>query len=266
MGLRERMTGGRGSPPQRISDHDRGRAIRELTVFHERGLIDDAELAQRVEQVRLASTAAEVERCFADLRDGRRGWRETRITDEQRDAALRALSLHHAAGRMRPGEHEQRRRLVIDATVADEVDAALAELPALKPARTARGERLASDAARAEAEEQLIREQLAGRLTAQEYARRAAVVREARTGAEIDSAFAGLRSRRAEQSVATAGRVGRGIVRGGLLVTRVLLTLGWAAFVVVVLVAWQVTGVGAAPPLLVIGVATVVLLAIRPRR
>jgi Domain of unknown function (DUF1707) len=246
--------------PQLISDLDRKSAIRELAVFHERGFIDDAELARRVEQVESATTARELERLFVDLRDGRRGRRTVRATDHERAAALRRLTLHHEAGQMSPEEYRQRKVLIDEATVPQEITAALTELPALRPPKQTSGERLASDAERTEAERRLDREYVAGRLNPEEHARRIETVRDARTRNEIQSAFTGLASDRMEKPIQTVSKVGSGIVRGGIILARGLLIFGWALFIALVVVVWQVTGMDATVPLLITGVATFLLL------
>lgn len=199
----------------------------------------------------------EVEACFADLRDGRRGRHETRVTTDERVAALRRLALHHQAGQMSLDEYEHRVRIISDATVHAEIEAQLTELPPLRPRRQAVGDRLVTDAERREAGERLLQEHVAGRLTIEEYKSRSDVVASARTRNEIRSAFFGLSSHTAAKRAETAGKVGWGLLRGSLLVVRVVLTISWGVFVLAVAVTWKVTGSGPALPLIAIGVATI---------
>jgi len=260
MGVSGRIPGWKPkSAGQRISDHDRAEAIRALRVFRERGLIDEFEFEDRRFRVEQATTAREVEACFVDLRDGRRGRREARVTKDERDAALRRLALHREARQMSAAEYRHRVRIVRNATVHAEIEAELTELPPLRPRRQAPGERLVTDAERAAAEERLRKEHVAGRLTFEEYEKRSDVVADARTRNEIESAFFGLRSPTAAKRAETAGKVGWGLLRGSLLLVRTVLLLGWGAFVLAVAIAWQVTDSGPALPLIAIGVATILL-------
>ena len=162
---------------------------------------------------------------------------------------------------MSPEEYGQRKVLVDEATASHEIAAALTELPALRPPRQARSEQLVGDAERVEAEQRLDREYVAGRLNAEEHARRSETVRAARTRNEIQSAFASLGARKLEKPIETATKVGSGIVRGGILVARVLLTVGWALFIALVAIVWQVTDMGSTLPLLIMSVATLLLIA-----
>jgi hypothetical protein len=261
MSIEERIPGRQSrGVAQLISELDRKSAIRELTVFHQRGFIDDTDLELRVERVESAKTAQDIELLFVDLRDGRRGRGELRASDDERAAALRRLALHREAGQMSDEEYEQRTLLVGEATVPREISAAMTELPPLRPRRQSKGERLASDAERLEAEDRLNRECDAGRLDAQEHETRVEVVRAARTRNEIESAFSGLGSQRIEKPLEVATKVGSGIARGSILIAGVVLIFGWALFIAAVAIVWQVTGIGPIAPLFIMGIATFLLL------
>jgi len=57
-----------------------------------------------------AQLISELDRKSANLRDGRRGRKEMRASDDERPAGLRRLELHRDTGQMSAEEHEQRQR------------------------------------------------------------------------------------------------------------------------------------------------------------
>jgi hypothetical protein len=253
------------SSERRTSERDRQLAIHGLEGFFERGVISKPELEDRKRKVEQATRANEIESCIADLRSGRRGRGDLRISDDERKGAKRRLQIHLEEGHLEETEWRRRDDLVGDASTAAEIKEALAELPPLKPARERREDRLASNSERQIAIERLDAAFKEGRLELEEYEQRSEVVSAARTRAEVHSAFRGIPQHRLGQphlDVKMAGHVAKGVgreaVRAGFALARAFVIIGWAFICAVIVLVWLISGMGAAVPISLIALVSLV--------
>jgi hypothetical protein len=252
---------------QLISDRDRDLAIHQLTEFHERGFLDEIELEHRVEHVKLAQAAHEIEPWLVDLRGGGRGRGELRASEDDRAAAVRRLDLHREAGQLTDVEHERRVALVSRAGTPAEIGQALTELPPLRPQRKRPSERLAPDSERGSAVGRLNRALAEGRLTIDEHRRRVDIARSARTRNEIKAAFHGLDVVNLQKHVTAAGKIGTGVATGGKRILGGVIVFAWAVISALVVIVWLLTGMAPGVPVVILALTalTAALLLSVPR-
>ncbi len=248
------------SPKQLISERERQLAIHELEGFHERGFIDDLEFRDRKMMVEDAKTADQVAPWLADLRAGRRGRRELRITTHERAAAIRRLKIHRDDGQLSPDECQRRIDLVEGAHTAAEIREMLSELPPLKPARERPGDRLVSRVEREDAVAYLEQARDEGRLDAEQHADRVETVGSARTRNEIQSAFRGIPPQRLGKQRRIAKDAGHAVVRTGILLARGVVIAGWISLCSLIVRVWLLSGIGMATSVVLIVLITVVSL------
>jgi uncharacterized membrane protein len=243
---------------RRISDREREVALHELEGFFERGFVDHSELADRKARAEAAKTASELKACVEDLQTARRNAGGLRVTDGDRDATLRRLEMHFAEGQLEPSEYERRRQLVERAATSAELHEGLIELPRLKPARERRDDRLASDIERARAVDSIKEAYAEGRLDSDEYEKRLKVVEHARTSEEISAAFRGIPQHRLGQSREVVKGVGRIAASAGVALARGMVIVCWMSACALILLAWQITGMRPALPIVLISLVSAV--------
>lgn len=239
---------------RRISDREREVVLHELEGFFERGFIDHSELADRKARAEAAKTAGELKACVEDLQNVA----GLRITDGDRDATLRRLETHLAEGQLNPLEYARRCRMVESAATSAELHEGLTELPRLKPARERRDDRLASDIERARAVDSIKDAHAEGRLDSDEYEKRLEVVEHGRTREEIYAAFRGIPQHRLGQSREVVKGVGRIAASAGVALARGMIVVGWMSACALILLAWQITGMRPALPIVLITLVSAV--------
>jgi hypothetical protein len=134
------VLGGRNAKV-RASDDDRNDGVRKLKMHADQGhFANDAndECARRMALVQAATTPHEIEAVFSDLpalAPTRPPWRDKRISDGDRNTAIRQLTDHLAKGRIDVDEHRIRVDQVRGAREREELNAAFRGLP--RPGTTA---------------------------------------------------------------------------------------------------------------------------------
>lgn len=103
---------GRPVPPKphhRVADHDREETVTALSRAHREGRLDAAELEQRIGDAYAASTYAELEALVADIGALRAAsGQKRRVSDPEREGAVRVLRAVLEEGRLSPDEFSAR--------------------------------------------------------------------------------------------------------------------------------------------------------------
>jgi hypothetical protein len=251
------------------SEVARKRAIANLDRHYSEGRLDSDDHKARVTLAERAKTPAELDTIFhglpsvgpepvSPIRRAVGGTPQHLVSDAERRRAMEDLVRHQRAGRLDESTFAQRAELVGRARSPADLRALFTDLPAFAsaaalpaPTLRRRSRKLASDAEREHAKDDLRRHHVEGRLDADDFDERLDLVNEAKSPAELRALFRDLPRLGPSRVEAVASGANRALT--------ITLTSIWALINGVATLMWAVAGGGSFWPAVVLVPTTIVL-------